>query len=144
MTARGAHSLALGTPPQDQQQCRPFQRGPEGRDVLEDRREAFGLRLLPRKQTARTGERGGDLECRGHRPVPRALVLSQAAVFTGHSEIKMTTSCHGKQAAETGSANGEEKPLSLDEGGYAVVCTLIVPERSRANWSHGFAFLGIF
>lgn len=25
-----------------------------------------------------------------------------------------------------------------------VLCTLIVPERSRVDWSHGFAFLGIF
>lgn len=34
-------------------------------------------------------------------------VLSQAGVFVCHFEIKMTTSCHGKQAAETGSANGK-------------------------------------
>lgn len=88
--------------------------------MLEGRRETFGPRLLAdSKRTVHTGERGRGPGTPRSRAVPRALVLSQASVFTGHSEIKMTTGRHGARAAETGSANGEEKPLSLEEGGWA-------------------------
>lgn len=42
----------------------------------------------------------------------------------------MTTSCREERAAETGSANGKEKALSLGEGGRAWARSLVVPERS--------------
>lgn len=47
-----------------------------------------------------------------------------------HCEIQMTTSCREERAAETGSANGKEKALSLGEGGRAWARSLVVPERS--------------
>lgn len=58
--ARGAHSLALGPPPhRTSSNVVSFHRGPERRDVLEGRRETFGLRMLAgSKRTVCTGERG--------------------------------------------------------------------------------------
>lgn len=47
-----------------------------------------------------------------------------------HREIQVTTSCREERAAETGSANGKEKALSLGEGGRAWARSLVVPERS--------------
>ena len=56
-----------------------------------------------------SGARGAPhvCQCQGHRPVPRAPVLSQAAVSVCHFEIKVTTGCHSGPAAATGLADGK-------------------------------------
>lgn len=84
------------------QPCHPQQDEWQGSPFSGTRRKRCVAKAAGRKTWAPPA-----CQCQGHRPVPRALVLSQAAVFVCHFEIKTTTGCHSEQAAETGSAHGK-------------------------------------